>query len=386
MLKRLIFVLACLVLVNSSARAQTDEAENLFPVIKGGKWGYINRSGKLAIKPQFDAAHPFYDGIAKVMFGKRFTAEQWTYIDQKGKPIFKGLSVNRLEDFSEGLGAVCLYEKDEIGYLCGYLDRSGNWAIAPKFYSAFSFNDGLARAATKDKNSRTGTRQVYLDKSGSEAIDLSAVPTRSGERFSQGLARFAAATANNKGVLPQGFMDKSGRVVIEPKFEAADDFSEGLAAVMFFKPAKKPDEAHDEDYDAGFIDPTGRIVIKPQFEYYQSFSEGLAFVLIRGKMGAIDKTGRVVIRPRFDLPRRSSHWYWEVLDYYQQARPWSFSEGLAAVHRRGRWGYVNKDGRLAIPARFQEAHQFSGGLALVMIANRVGYIDKTGKYVWRPTR
>jgi WG containing repeat len=387
MLKLATLIIVCVVLCSSTtASGQIDHSEKLYPVLQGGKWGYIDRSGKVVIKPQFDAAHPFYEGIARVMHGKRFTAkEKWHYIDARGNAIATSLPINRAEDFSEGLGAVCLDTQDEVGYLCGFLNNTGDWAIQPKFYSAFSFHDGLARVATKDKTTRTGVREVYIDKTGNAVIDLSVIPTGNSDRFSEGLARFASERGGSDRLL-QGFFDKSGRVVIEPKFEAADDFFEGLAAVMHFKPARHPDENHDEDFDAGFIDATGKVVIKPQFEYYHPFSEGVAFVLIRGKMGAIDKTGRVIVRPQYDVPGRTAHWYWQVLDYYPESRPWSFSEGLAVVNRRGLWGYVNKTGRFVIPARFKQAHSFSGGLALVIVGGKVGYIDQTGKYVWSPRR
>jgi hypothetical protein len=361
------------------------ESDKLFPVIQGGKWGYIDKSGKIVIKPQFDAAYPFYDGIAKVMTGKWFENEKWSYIDTGGKPIFTDLSANRLEDFSEGLGAVCLYKMDGIGYLCGYMDKTGSWAIEPKFYSSMRFQEGLARTAAVDKNSKTGTREVYIDKTGKVAIELSSVQTQSSDGFSEGLARFAVSV-KGKDYLPQGFIDKTGKIVIEAKFEAAGDFSDGLAAVMFFKPAKKPDYDKGDPYLAGFIDTTGNIVIKPQFAYYQPFSEGLAFVLINGKMGAIDKTGRIRIRPQFTYFEPFSAPSWQVLDSYSEYKPWSFSEGLAVVNQFGRWGYVDKTGKLVIPARFRGAHNFSNGLALVIVGDRVGYIDKTGKYVWKPTK
>jgi hypothetical protein len=385
--KRCVALLVCLVVLSNcpGAYGQDGNADQLFPIIQRGKWGYINRSGRIVIPPQFDAAYPFHEGIAKVMMGKRFTNEKWSYIDTSGKPIFKDLSANRLEDFSEGLGAVCLYKQDSVGYLCGYLDKTGSWAIEPKFYSSMSFQSGLARTAARDLSSKTGTREVYIDRTGNVAIDLSNVPTKDSNAFSEGLARFAVSV---KGLdyLPQGFMDKTGKVVIEPKFQAAGDFSDGLAAVMFFKPAKVPDNEKGDPYDAGFIDTTGKMVIPPQFEFYQPFSEGLAFVLINGRMGAIDKTGRVRIRPQFALVEPRPTPYWEVLDYYNAAKHWSFSEGLAVVNKLGRWGYVDKTGRFVIPPRFQRAHNFSGGLALVMVGGRVGYIDRTGKYVWRPVR
>ncbi|HDS29982.1 MAG TPA: WG repeat-containing protein, partial [Firmicutes bacterium] len=50
----------------------------------------------------------------------------------------------------------------------------------------------------------------------------------------------------------------------------------------------------------GFIDKTGQYVINPQFDFAFDFSEGLAPVKIAEKWGFIDKTGQFVINPQFD--------------------------------------------------------------------------------------
>ena len=44
----------------------------------------------------------------------------------------------------------------------------------------------------------------------------------------------------------------------------------------------------------GFIDKTGKYVINPQFDIAFDFSEGLAGIWIGGKRGYIDKTGKIV--------------------------------------------------------------------------------------------
>ncbi len=55
----------------------------------------------------------------------------------------------------------------------------------------------------------------------------------------------------------------------------------------------------------GYIDKTGHFVINPQFDFAWIFSEGLAAVLIgdeeTGKWGYIDKTGHFVINPQFNF-------------------------------------------------------------------------------------
>ncbi|MBC6452837.1 MAG: WG repeat-containing protein, partial [Hormoscilla sp. SP5CHS1] len=49
-----------------------------------------------------------------------------------------------------------------------------------------------------------------------------------------------------------------------------------------------------------YINKTGQIVIAPKFDEANSFSEGLADVKIDGKWGYINKTGQIVIAPKFD--------------------------------------------------------------------------------------
>ena len=50
----------------------------------------------------------------------------------------------------------------------------------------------------------------------------------------------------------------------------------------------------------GFIDTKGQYVINPQFDNAGEFSEGLAPVEIGGKYGFIDTKGQYVINPQFD--------------------------------------------------------------------------------------
>ena len=70
-----------------------------------------------------------------------------------------------------------------------------------------------------------------------------------------------------------GYINRKGDVVVEPQFQMAGPFFEGMAEII-------------ENFKVGFIDVTGRVVIKPQLEpaMFRSFREGLAHVQVAGKV------------------------------------------------------------------------------------------------------
>ncbi len=79
-----------------------------------------------------------------------------------------------------------------------------------------------------------------------------------------------------------GFIDKNGTVVIEPQFDSASMFSDGLAIV-----------STDDKY--GIIDAKGKYIINPTYDAIAEFSNGLSAVKKDDKFGYIDKTGKIVI-------------------------------------------------------------------------------------------
>ena len=60
---------------------------------------------------------------------------------------------------------------------------------------------------------------------------------------------------------------------------------------------------------------------------------------------------------------------------------YSFSEGLSAVKKNEKWGYINKKGKVVIQFKYDEVYNFFEGLAIVKIKNKYGIIDKKGKVV-----
>jgi len=92
-----------------------------YPVQAGGKWGFIDKAGKYVIKPQFDDAWQFSEGLAPVKLENR-----WGFIDKAGKYV-----INHQFDeawwFSEGLAPV------KSGSKWGFIDKAGRYVIRPQF-------------------------------------------------------------------------------------------------------------------------------------------------------------------------------------------------------------------------------------------------------------
>ncbi len=81
-----------------------------------------------------------------------------------------------------------------------------------------------------------------------------------------------------------GFMDARGNTVIQPRFDDAGYFFNGLARVKIGKLW-------------GFTNESGTIVIPPQFAAAGDFREALAPVRVAKKWGYIDQKGRMLVAP-----------------------------------------------------------------------------------------
>ena len=53
-------------------------------VKKDGKWGFIDKNGKVVIEPQYDFAEPFSEGLGKVKKDGK-----WGFIDKSGKVVIE---------------------------------------------------------------------------------------------------------------------------------------------------------------------------------------------------------------------------------------------------------------------------------------------------------
>lgn len=126
-------------------------SSGLAAVSKDGKFGYIDKDGNTVIDFLYTTANTFRDGYAKVSKHGRYG-----FIDKtggRGTPIIYETAA----DFSEGLSRV------KINGKYTFVDQNGFFYFAPVFEEAYDFSGGMARVKI---NGNYG----YLKKDGEFAI------------------------------------------------------------------------------------------------------------------------------------------------------------------------------------------------------------------------
>jgi hypothetical protein len=340
--------------------------ENLLPVQQKGKWGYINRAGEIVIKPKFDSADLFVDGLALVRYPLRKKplkpgekklelAGGIGFIDQTGKVVLELDFPFHLDgdSFREGLVQYSTNEPGK-GAVYGYIDTSGKVQIKARFTVAHSFVEGLAAVCIDLKCG-------FIDKTGEFVIEPKYGVTRP---FSEGLG--LVGFEYNR----VGFVNKIGEMVIEPQFGnmLGVGFHEGLSVVVY------PHGRY------GYINTQGAIAIPMQFEMAQPFSDGLAAVSVESKWGYIDKTGNFVIQPQFQYIGPFSEGLASVRDADSQSATGNVQENLTPTTH-----FIDKQGKVVFSLPIDFADMFVNGVARVRLGFKLGYIDKTGKYIWEPS-
>lgn len=348
----------------SGSRGQQPASKSLFAVEKDGKFGYIDHTGKIIIPLQFEGANEFHEGLALVTAnGKKL------FIDTTGRVVIRP-NFDIVNNFSEGLAAVNIGQKriPNLGLISdpgkwGYLDSTGKLVIPLKFTHAEDFSEGLAAVNNADRD-----HGGFIDHTGKIIFS---VPLDVTLGFHEGLV----------GVLLKGsvsYYDRTGkRIPIASDYgPKSNSFSQGLVPISV-------------KGKWGFMDRTGKLVIEANFEDAENFSEGLAPVKVKGEVvwcpadesgnrsgatmmyGYINRTGKLIIPAVFN-----------------SAAP--FSEGLAAVRKCDEAFFIDKTGKTVISGHFTYASSFSGGLASFETLTKdgllLGYSDRTGKIVWGPTK
>ena len=124
----------------------------------------------------------------------------------------------------------------------------------------------------------------------------------------------------------------------------------------------------DESGKWGYIDKDGNIKISPQWDEAYDFYGGLGIVYLGGKAGMVNSDGILVVPFNYDIIYQFSMELASIFDPTFRA--------LALIGTN--WGYFDENGVEKISFQYEWASSFSDGLAPVRIDGKYGYIDTDG--------
>ncbi|MEO8933315.1 MAG: WG repeat-containing protein, partial [Xanthomarina sp.] len=243
-----------------------------------GMVGFINTKGKVVVPAKFKKVFNFENGYAKV-----------------------------LEDDKWGL-----------------IDPSGSYFVKPEYDGISNFYDGHVVANMGDKHGLIINKK-FKEVPGAEKI----------WDFSRG-SKYTYAKKDGK----MGFINGQGEWIIEPTYEKARAFVNGLAPVM-------------KDKNWGYINIKGEEVIPFEYRDAEIFSEdGLAPVKLTKLWGFINKEGKLVIEDTYDITAGG-------FSIFQKNNPKGFYNGLARVKNKKSWVYINTQGKVLKDLQFENLELFN---------------------------
>lgn len=151
-----------------------------------------------------------------------------------------------------------------------------------------------------------------------------------------------------------GYIGDNGRTVIEPRYDYAEEFQDNGLAVIQRKDG------------SGLINTAGKEVVKPMYDYIGPFEEGRAVASDSRGYFLMDEKGKPLTGLRYDYLN-------------------SLHDGRALFNTQAedqglKYGYLDRNGREAIPAKFEDANDFKDGKALVKLhAGEFALIGKNGE-------
>ncbi len=360
--------------VAAKIKVGTDEPSTLLlaPFQSGRKFGYLSydqekQNVEVAVQPRYSQAFPFStDGIAKVAIGKRYG-----YISATRIALMIHQNSNLIQRTDPLMIVPANYQQayDTVDYLAIVQDRR-KWLflqITP---------DEVANFKPLPIKPMKSLVSVPIP---SKTMTFDAVG-----QMSSRLIRFGKYVSATDNQMIYGFLSYQSdvpQIIVEipGPYNYCGDFMNGLARVLIG--GRLVDGKPVGGGLFGYIDQKGKIVINPQFILAENFSDGLAYVEKTDNLG---QTQRGYINTKgdfqFEVDLGLAYDFFDDLAVFSIAKSLSNTKNVPTISQI-KFGYVDQSGKVVIPARFQKAGNFQHQMACVLDENgKYGYIGRDGGY------
>jgi hypothetical protein len=206
--------------------SDSEFSEGLISVIVGGKEGFMDTAGQWVIDPFFDYVASvsyivsFSEGLAAFRIKDAQGEKRYGYIDRTGKVAIPPQFINAFS-FREGMAPAAVKADAPYDVKWGYINPRGEFVIPPRFGRAFSFYEGMA-AVREEPGGPDYLPPDYglIDKTGQYVVKPGGSPRLTSiDPFCNGLARVRLHDSKREREWETHYMDKTGRIVWSSHFD-----------------------------------------------------------------------------------------------------------------------------------------------------------------------
>ena len=242
-------------------------SDGMARVLKDGKTGYINASGKLIIPAIYEEGEDFSFGFAYVKKGDHYFYINKTGINQF-KKNFPLPAAPNIESTSESVKKMLKQQMQNQRNMCrfydglakfydtankkiGFINTKGAIAIPAKYAMASNFTEGVAFVR------ETGTGSYAISKEGKKLFDFPEDYTPRPEGYKNGFAIvMKPPAANNYNIY--NFINKKGELLLSKPLKSASPFQDKYAIVSY------------NSNEFNLLDQKGKMVFDQEFHYLEA--------------------------------------------------------------------------------------------------------------------
>ncbi len=306
------------------------------------KYGFVTLNGDEIIEPIYDFASDFKEGFAKVLKGSI-----WGFVSKNGEEI--AFNYEEVGEFFEG------YARVKKNGKWGYIRKEGPDSnpkireVIPCTYDLVGdFSNGRALVTS-------GTDSYYIDHFGTVIVNLGNEFKEIGN-FYNGISRLESDFQETV------YLNQTGKTIAKFPNSIGGNFTNNLAYVE----KTETDTNNNLVNYASVILPTGEKLFETKdFSIMGNANEHGNFIVNfhHEEIGLVNRFGKEITKRRFQAIYEAS-------------------DGMMRFKENDKYGFMDLDGNIVIPAIYERAENFGENRALVKIANaKFGYIDKTNTLV-----
>lgn len=336
-------------------------SEGLTAARLNGKWGFVNLDGQMVIPFIFDEVHRFSSGLAVVGLDYSYYFESLK--DDERYDLF-GLSVG--EYFDNGLS------KNRVLY--GFINHIGKIVIDAKYQKVTDFGGQYAFV------SRGYSENFIIDHVGKVALDLNEYCDNPYHLECQITPK---GTIWVKAYYPSDIGEEMGNIVLDSRlnpifpmgmYPTIGRFKDGYAVVC-------------SSNKNGIINEIGQFVLETED------SENVSFDEERFGDGVFNVSRTLPLTEQQTAYIESGHYRCVELTVQNSwmnlqgrlIQPWGdnhllrvYSNYRVAHEKNGKWGFLDKDGEVAVPYIYDSCEDYKNGIAVALKDGKTYLLDLFG--------